>query len=154
MCIRDRANSAAIGDHDAVRFNQAYIGACVGAKLSDLRMAARVLRGRKVSADTRLLVAPASAKVTAAAAVDGTMETLTEAGAILMPSGCGACAGMGAGLLADDERCISSTNRNFKGRMGSSEAEVWLGSPYTVAASAVTGRLTDPREFLDGEDGA
>lgn len=145
------SNSAAIGEHDRVSFNQAYIGACVGAKLSDLQMAARVLRGRKVSPQTRLLVAPASAKVTAAAAADGTLETLTGAGAILMPSGCGACAGMGAGLLADGERCISSTNRNFKGRMGSSEAEVWLGSPFTVAASAVTGHLTDPREFLAGE---
>lgn len=145
------ANSAAIADHGRVGFNQAYIGACVGAKLSDLQMAARVLRGRKIASSTRLLVAPASAKVTAAAAADGTLETLTEAGAILMPSGCGACAGMGAGLLADGERCISSTNRNFKGRMGSSEAEVWLGSPYTVAASAVTGELTDPRDFLAGE---
>jgi 3-isopropylmalate/(R)-2-methylmalate dehydratase large subunit len=130
------------------RIDQAYIGACTGAKLSDLRMAAAVLKGRKVAAGTRLLVAPASTAMTALAAAEGTLATLTEAGAILLPTGCGACAGMGAGMLAAGETCIASTARNFKGRMGSAEARVWLGSPYTVAASAVAGEIVDPREFL------
>lgn len=142
------ANSAPISDHEPVNITQAYIGACVGAKLSDLHMAAEILNGRTIASTTRLLIAPASANVYQAAAQDGTLASLSQAGAILLPSGCGACAGMGAGLLAEGEVCLSSTNRNFKGRMGSADANVWLGSPYTVAASAVTGRLTDPREFL------
>jgi 3-isopropylmalate/(R)-2-methylmalate dehydratase large subunit len=108
-----------------------------------------VLVGRQVASATRLLIAPASTRTTAAAAADGTMAILTEAGAILMPSGCGACAGYGAGVLADGEVCISSTARNFKGRMGSSSSKVYLGSPYTVAASAVAGRIADPRDFLE-----
>ncbi len=127
---------------------QAYIGACTGAKLVDLRMAAEVLKGRRVAAGTRLLVAPASTRTTAAAAADGTLQVLTEAGAILMPSGCGACAGLGAGILAEGETCISSTARNFKGRMGAASSTVYLGSPYTVAAAAVTGTICDPRELL------
>ena len=142
------ANSAPISEHEPVAITQAYIGACVGAKLSDLHMAAEVLKGQKIASSTRLLVAPSSAKVYEAASEDGTLASLTAAGAIMLPSGCGACAGMGAGLLAAGETCLSSTNRNFKGRMGSAEANVWLGSPYTVAASAITGHLTDPREFL------
>ncbi len=142
------ANSAAVTEHAGTRIDQAYIGACVGAKLEDLQMAARVLKGRRVAKGTRLLVAPSSAKTTEAAAKDGTLATLTEAGAILLPSGCGACAGMGAGLLAEGDVCISSTNRNFKGRMGHKDAFVYLGSPYTVAASAVAGVIADPREML------
>jgi len=96
----------------------------------------------------RLLVAPASARITNEAAADGTLAVLTEAGAILMPSGCGACAGYGAGVLAAGEVCISSTARNFKGRMGHAESQVYLASPFTVAASAVAGHITDPRAFL------
>jgi 3-isopropylmalate/(R)-2-methylmalate dehydratase large subunit len=111
-------------------------------------MAARVLKGRKVARDVRLLIAPASAQTTQIAAEDGTLASLTQAGAILLPSGCGACAGLGAGVLADGEVCISSTNRNFRGRMGHQDAEVYLGSPYTVAASAVEGRIADPRPYL------
>jgi 3-isopropylmalate/(R)-2-methylmalate dehydratase large subunit len=142
------ANSADVDAHGGARIDQAYIGACVGAKLSDLRMAASVLRGRKIAPGVRLLVAPASSRVTAAAAKDGTLEALVEAGAIVLASGCGACAGLGAGLLAAGEVCISSTNRNFKGRMGHKDASVYLGSPYTVAASALEGRIADPRPFL------
>ncbi len=145
------ANAAPVGDHAGVAVQQAYIGACTGAKLDDLHMAARVLKGREVAAGTRLLVAPASTRTTAAAAADGTLAVLTEAGAILMPSGCGACAGYGAGILAEGEVCISSTARNFRGRMGAASSQVYLGSPFTVAASAVAGRIADPREFLTGE---
>jgi 3-isopropylmalate/(R)-2-methylmalate dehydratase large subunit len=86
--------------------------------------------------------------VTQAAAKDGTLATLMAAGATLMPSGCGACAGMGAGLLAEGEVCLSTTNRNFRGRMGHAGAEVYLGSPYSVAAAAVSGRIVDPRTLL------
>ena len=139
-------NAAPVGEHRGVAVDQAYIGACTGAKLTDLRMAASVLRGRKVAKGVRLLVAPASARVTQQASADGTLATLTDAGAILLPSGCGACAGYGAGILAEDEVCISSTARNFKGRMGHATSKVYLASPYTVAASAVAGRIADPRE--------
>jgi 3-isopropylmalate/(R)-2-methylmalate dehydratase large subunit len=142
------ANSAPVADHAGVRIDQAYIGACVGAKLEDLHMAASVLRGRRVAPGTRLLVAPSSSRTTAAAAADGTLSVLMEAGATLLPSGCGACAGMGAGLLAAGETCISTTNRNFKGRMGHADAFVYLASPFTVAAAAVAGTIMDPRELL------
>ena len=142
------ANSAAVDEFDGVTVDQAYIGACVGAKLSDLHMVAEILDGRQVARDTRLLVAPASKHIMATAAADGTLAKITAAGAILLPTGCGACAAMGAGILADNEICISSTNRNFKGRMGANSARIYLASPYTVAATAVAGHITDPREML------
>ena len=142
-------NSAPVGDYsEAVHIDQAYIGACTGAKLSDLKMAAQVLKGRRIAAGTRLLVAPASVRATAEAAADGTLAAITEAGGILLPTGCGACAGYGAGVLAEGETCLSSTARNFKGRMGHATSRVYLGSPYAVAAAAVAGHIVDPREFL------
>ncbi len=142
------ANAAAVGEHAGTAIDQAYLGACTGAKLDDLRMAAQVLKGRTVAPDTRLLVAPASTRTTAAAAADGTLAVLTAAGAHIMPSGCGACAGYGAGVLADGEVCIASTARNFRGRMGATGSRVYLASPFTVAAAAATGRITDPRDLL------
>jgi 3-isopropylmalate/(R)-2-methylmalate dehydratase large subunit len=142
------ANACDVGLVERAAIHQAYIGACTGAKLSDLHMAATMLRGRKVAPGVRLLVAPASTAATQRAAADGTLAALTEAGAILLPSGCGACAGYGAGVLAKDEVCISSTARNFKGRMGHPDSRVYLASPFTVAASAVAGRIADPRDYL------
>ncbi|HEY1720671.1 MAG TPA: 3-isopropylmalate dehydratase large subunit [Magnetospirillaceae bacterium] len=144
------ANAAPVDSYGPTKIDQAYIGACTGAKLNDLRMAAEVLKGQKVAKNLRLLIAPASTRTTAEAAADGTLATLTAAGAIIMPSGCGACAGYGAGVLAENEVCLASTARNFKGRMGASSAQVYLASPYTVAASAVVGRIADPRPFLQG----
>jgi 3-isopropylmalate/(R)-2-methylmalate dehydratase large subunit len=143
------ANSGDVGSYAGIPIHQAYIGACVGAKIEDLRMAAQVLRGRKVAAGVRLLVAPASQRTTEIAAQDGTLATLVDAGAVLLSTGCGACAGYGAGVLAAGETCISTTNRNFKGRMGSAEASVYLGSPYAVAAAAAAGSIVDPREMMD-----
>jgi 3-isopropylmalate/(R)-2-methylmalate dehydratase large subunit len=102
-----------------------------------------------VAKGVRLLVAPASARIAEEAAREGVLADLLAAGAKLMPSGCGACAGMGAGLLAAGETCISTTNRNFRGRMGHNDANVWLGSAYTVAAAAVAGHIVDPRVMLD-----
>ena len=124
----------------------AYIGACTGAKLDDLRMAARVLKGRK--AKTRLLVAPASLRDQQTAEREGTLGILLDAGAELLANSCGMCAGFGPNLLAADTVTISTTARNFKGRMGDPAAQVYLASPYTVAASAVAGRIADPRELL------
>jgi 3-isopropylmalate/(R)-2-methylmalate dehydratase large subunit len=130
--------------------DQAFLGSCTNARLEDLAVAAAVLRGRQVHPRTRLLVTPASAQVYRDALAAGYLETLAEAGAAITASGCGACPGGHMGVLAPGERCVSSTNRNFQGRMGSAEAEVYLASPATVAASAVVGAIADPREFWRG----
>ena len=128
------------------KLNFAYIGACTGAKLDDLRMAASVLKGKK--SRVKLLVAPASLRDQQQAEKEGTLGILLDAGAELLGNSCGLCAGYGANLLGDDTVAISTTARNFKGRMGSAAAQVYLASPYTVAASAVAGRIADPRELL------
>jgi 3-isopropylmalate/(R)-2-methylmalate dehydratase large subunit len=124
----------------------AYIGACTGAKLEDLRMAAQILKGRK--AKMQLLIAPASLRDQKVAEAEGTLKILLDAGAELLPNACGICAGYGDHLLPEDLVAISSTARNFKGRMGAASSQVYLASPYTVAASAVAGRVCDPRELL------
>ncbi len=130
------------------QIDQAYIGACTGAKYEDLVMAATVMKGRTVAKGVRFLVAPASRRALTRAAQDGTLRILIEAGATILSSTCGACAGLGAGILGPHEVGISSTNRNFPGRMGHLTAEVFLASPATVAASAVSGYISDPREVL------
>ena len=141
------ANVCAVDALPSTPVQVAYIGACTGAKLEDLRAAARVLAGRRVAAGVQLLLAPASVQDLNIARSEGTLQTLLDAGATLLPSACGACAGYG-GAIADGSTVISSTARNFKGRMGSATAQVYLGSPYTVAASAVRGCISDPRELL------
>lgn len=141
------AHGVPIGEHRDTRIDVAYIGACTGAKLDDLRFAARVLKGRAVAPGVQLLVAPASLHDRAQAEAEGTMQILTDAGATVLPSACGVCAGYG-NSFADGQTVISSTARNFKGRMGPASTQVFLGSAYTVAASAVRGCITDPRELL------
>lgn len=128
--------------------HQAFLGSCVNGRLEDFREAARVLKGRKVHPDTRFIVTPASRDVMLAAMKDGTLATLVEAGAVVGTPGCGPCMGAAGGLLAAGETCIASSNRNFKGRMGSPDSNVYLASPATVAASAVKGEIADPRTFL------
>jgi len=140
------ANTKAVQDFEHVEINLAYIGACTGAKLEDLRMAARVLNKRK--SKVKLLVAPASLRDQQAAEREGTLKILLDAGAELLANSCGMCAGYGEHLLAEDTVAISTTARNFKGRMGAASAQVYLASPYTVAASAVAGRICDPRGML------
>jgi 3-isopropylmalate/(R)-2-methylmalate dehydratase large subunit len=140
------ANSRPVNDFSSTEINLAYIGACTGAKLEDLRMAAQVFKGRK--SKVRLLVAPASLRDQETAQQEGVLQILVDAGAELLANSCGICAGYGEHLLGDDIVAISSTARNFKGRMGSPAAQVYLASPYTVAASAVAGRIADPRELL------
>jgi 3-isopropylmalate/(R)-2-methylmalate dehydratase large subunit len=141
------ANTQPVAAYANVPIAIAYIGACTGAKLVDLRNAARVLKGHRVAAGVSLLVAPASALDQAAAQKEGVMQILLDAGATVLPNSCGACAGYGNALRAG-ANVISSTARNFKGRMGPASTQVFLGSPYTVAASAVRGRITDVRELL------
>jgi len=140
------ANARAVAEFKDVKPTLAYIGACTGAKLEDLRMAARILKGRK--ARMRLLVAPASLRDQTTAAEEGTLKVLLDAGAELLPNACGICAGYGEHVLPENMVAISSTARNFKGRMGAASSQVYLASPYTVAATAVAGRVCDPRELL------
>ncbi len=134
---------SAVGD---VKVNQAFLGSCTNGRFEDLEIAAAILKGKKVHAETRLIVFPASWEIYLEALREGILETLIEAGAVVCNPGCGPCLGGHMGLLAAGERCIASSNRNFKGRMGSTEAEVYLGSPATVAASAIAGRIVDPRQ--------
>jgi homoaconitate hydratase family protein len=130
-----------------IRVDQALLGSCTNGRLEDLRIAAEILRGRKVHPDTRLLVTPASAEVYKEAITEGTLNSLVDSGAIICNPGCGACFGAHMGLLASGEACVASINRNFKGRMGSPEAKVYLASPSTVAASAIEGKIADPRNY-------
>ena len=139
------ANTRSVSAFDQ-RIDLAYIGACTGAKLADLRMAAAVLRGRK--AKSKLIVAPASLRDQQRAEREGTLQVLLDAGAELLANSCGMCAGYGQHQLGENTVTISTTARNFKGRMGAASAQVYLASPYTVAASAVAGRITDPRGML------
>ena len=140
------ANSKPVTEFNDVMPHVAYIGACTGAKLADLRMAAKVLRNRK--SRLKLMVAPASARDVKLAEAEGTMKVLEDAGAELLGLGCGICAGYGGKVLGENIVAISTTARNFKGRMGAASSQVYLASPYTVAASAVAGRVADPRDLL------
>ena len=141
------ANARDVDQYGDVPVQVAYIGACTGAKLEDLRAAASVLRGRRLAPGMRLMVAPASRLDQQQAEQEGVMQVLQDAGAQVLATSCGACAGYG-GSISDGASVISTTARNFKGRMGSETAQVYLASPYTVAASAVAGRIADPREVL------
>ncbi|WP_144113450.1 3-isopropylmalate dehydratase large subunit [Paraburkholderia sp. BCC1886] len=141
------ANTRDVDAFEDIAVQVAYIGACTGAKLDDLRAAAAVLRNRRVAAGVQLVVAPASVRDREAARSEGVMAILEDAGAEFLATSCGACSGYG-GQIPENSTVISSTARNFKGRMGAETAKVYLGSPYTVAASALRGRITDPRKVL------
>ncbi len=133
---------------ERVKVDQAFLGSCTNARLEDLEVAARILDGKQVHPDVRMLVSPSSQEVFGEALKAGHLETLAKAGALVEHSTCGPCYGGHLGVLGEGETCISSSNRNFPGRMGSPLADVWLASPATVAASAIAGEITDPREYL------
>lgn len=130
---------------ESVRIDQAFIGSCANGTLEDIRSAAEVLRGQRVADGVRLIVTPGSQQIYREAVRLGYVETLSEAGAVITPSSCGACGGLTMGLLAGEEVCITSSTRNFKGRMGSNRAQIYMGSSATVAASAIAGEIVDPR---------
>src|SRR5215210_4879163 len=137
-------NISAARDLQGTELNKAYIGSCTGAKLEDLRAAAEILKDKKVKIRTEVL--PAAQSIYMKALKEGLINVFMQAGAVVGPPTCGACCGAHMGVLGKDEVCISTTNRNFPGRMGHVESKTYLASPIVVAASAVTGRITDPRD--------
>jgi 3-isopropylmalate/(R)-2-methylmalate dehydratase large subunit len=141
-------NVKSVSEIREIPIQQAFIGSCTNGRGEDLQAAAAILQGRKVHPETRLLVIPASQEISIQMAQSGVIQTFLEAGAMMGPPGCGPCAGGHLGILAAGETAISSTNRNFKGRMGSPESFVYLASPETVAASAIEGKIADPRKYL------
>jgi len=141
-------NVKSISEVGEIPVQQALIGSCTNARLEDLERAAALLQGKRVHAGTRLLVIPASHEIFTQFVKSGTIQTFLEAGAMIGTPGCGPCGGGHMGILASGETAISSTNRNFKGRMGSTESFVYLASPETVAASAIEGKIADPRKYL------
>ena len=141
-------NSRGVGEVAGTRIDQAFIGSCANGTHDDLALAATVLAGRKVSPQTRLIVTPGSTDVYREAVRSGVLATLVEAGALITNPTCGACGGGHMGVLGPEEVCITASTRNFKGRMGDPSSKVFMGSPATVAASAIKGAIADPREFL------
>ena len=139
-------NVKPVSEVGGIEIQQGFIGTCTNGRLDDLRAAAEILKGRRVKDGVRLVIIPGSQEVYDRALKEGLIEIFIKAGAIVCGPGCGPCIGISRGVLADDEVCISSANRNFVGRMGSPKSKVYLASPATVAASAIKGKITDPRE--------
>ena len=141
-------NTVPVSEIKGTKIHQVVIGTCTNGRLEDMEVAAGILHGKQRHPKTRLIVAPASREVLLAAIEKGYIQIFIEAGASILPPGCGPCLGLHQGALADGENCLSTANRNFKGRMGNPNSFIYLGSPASAAAAAVTGVITDPREFL------
>lgn len=142
-------NVVQISEVEGTSMDQGLIGTCTNGRLSDFREAAEILKGKKVAKNFRLLILPASRHIYRQLVKEGLLDILVESGAVILPPGCGPCLGAHQGALAPQEKCLSTANRNFKGRMGCKEAEIYLGSAQTVAASALNGVVTDPRKEVD-----
>jgi len=139
-------NVKPVSEVDGVKVDQAFIGSCTNGRLEDLQSAAQILKGKKIARNMRLIVIPASQEIYLNALNEGLIKTFMDAGASIGNPNCGPCLGGHMGIMADGEACISTSNRNFIGRMGSTKSFVYLASPATVAASAITGKITDPRK--------
>jgi 3-isopropylmalate/(R)-2-methylmalate dehydratase large subunit len=142
------SNGRFIGEVPRVKIDQVYIGSCTNGRIEDLRIAASVMKGHKVAPGTRAIVVPATTEVWKAALREGLFDIFSDAGCVVSTATCGACLGGHMGVLGPEETCLSTTNRNFVGRMGDPRSKVYLASPATAAATAITGTITDPREFL------
>jgi len=156
-CPHEVENTRPVREVAGTRIDQAFLGSCANAKYEDMVVVSKILKGRRVHPNVRLIITPGSKEILIEATKSGVLQTLLESGGLLTNPGCGACAGDG-GVLADGEVCLSTANRNFLGRMGSSKSEIYLSSPATLAASAIKGVISDPREFCrglgDGEVGS
>ncbi|NWG03320.1 MAG: 3-isopropylmalate dehydratase large subunit [Syntrophaceae bacterium] len=137
-----------IGEMGNIKVHQVYLGTSCNGRLEDFQIAAKILKGKRIHPQTRMIVTPGSRRVYLEALKDGTMETLIEFGAMAMPPGCGACVGLHEGVLGDGEVCLATQPRNFKGRMGSPKSFIYLGSPAVAAATAIEGKIADPRKYL------
>ncbi len=142
-------NVKSVSEIEDIEINQGFIGSCTNGRLEDLREATKILKGKKITKSVRLIVIPASQEIYLNAINEGLINLLMKAGAIIGNPNCGPCLGGHMGIMADGEACISTSNRNFIGRMGSTKSYVYLASPATVAASALTGKITDPRKKVD-----
>lgn len=142
----DVQNVVPVGETAGVELDQVFVGTCTNGKYEDLKAAAELLEGRQIDSSIRMVVTPASRDIQRRIERDGILATFLDAGATVTNPTCGACIGLGMGLLGDDEVCLAAQNRNFRGRMGSNDSEIYISSPETAAASALTGRITDPRE--------
>ncbi len=141
-------NVCEVSKVEGVKVDQVFVGTCTNGRLSDIAVVAEMLEGKKVAKNVRLIVAPASRRVYIKAIELGYLKTIVEAGGLIAPPGCACCVGIHMGVLADGEVCLSTQNRNFRGRMGNPNAEIYLASPATAAATALKGEITDPREFF------
>ncbi len=147
-CPHQVDNTKTIDEIGEVRVNQVYLGTSCNGRLEDLQIAAHILKGKKIHPKTRMIVTPGSRRVYLEALKDGTLHTLLEAGAMALPAGCGACVGLHEGVLGDGEVCLATQPRNFQGRMGSPHSFIYLGSPAVAAATAIEGKIADPRKYL------
>ena len=150
-CPPDIDNDVPVEDveRDHVKVDQVFIGSCTNCRIDDLQVVYQMWRGKRLKEGLRTIVTPASRKVYLQALERGYIEEFVKMGAVVSSPGCGPCLGRAGGVLYDNEVCVSTSNRNFEGRMGSPKAKIYLASPATAAASALTGYITDPRSFVN-----
>ena len=144
-CPHTVDNTKLAKDLSDIKVNQVMIGTCTNGRIEDFRIAAKILDGKKINKDTRLLIVPSSREVLLKLIEENLLEIFVKSGAAIVTAGCGACVGVHAGILGDDEVCLSTQNRNFKGRMGNTKGNIYLSSPATAAISAIKGYISDPR---------
>ena len=139
-------NTKTVDEAGGIKIDQVVIGSCTNGRLEDLKIAAEILKGKKVAKGVRAIIIPATQQIYLDAMEEGLLKIFVEAGAVVSTPTCGPCLGGYMGILAEGERCVSTTNRNFVGRMGHTDSEIYLASPAVAAASAITGRITGPDE--------